>query len=122
MSIETMELARYALKELVAQTEGRFFSIKHDHHAMQDARSAIRRLDEAIAKQEKEDPFGGYSADDLNNAWKSGYDNCKDQKPWVGLTDEEIEAELDKFMSGASDGYVPTFVKFIEAKLKEKNT
>ena len=83
MSKEAMELARYALKELVAQTEGRFFSIQHDHHAMQDARSAIRMLDEAIAKQEKEHPFGVYSTEDLNNAWKSGYDNCKAQAVWT---------------------------------------
>jgi hypothetical protein len=42
-------------------------------------------------------------------------------KPWVGLTLEEIDAEWGKFMSGASDGYVPTFVRAIETKLKEKN-
>ena len=45
---EVMKQARSALKELVAQTEGRLFAIKHDHFAMQDARAAIRRLDEAI--------------------------------------------------------------------------
>jgi hypothetical protein len=43
------------------------------------------------------------------------------QRQWVGLTLEEIDAEWGKFMSGASDGYVPTFVRAIEAKLKEKN-
>lgn len=40
---------------------------------------------------------------------------------WVGLTVEEIEHEWDEFMSGKSDGYVPTFVRAIEAKLREKN-
>jgi hypothetical protein len=39
----------------------------------------------------------------------------------VGLTLDEIDAEWGKFMSGASDGYVPTFVRAIEAKLREKN-
>ena len=43
------------------------------------------------------------------------------KREWVGLTLEEIDAEWGKFMSGASDGYVPTFVRAIEAKLKEKN-
>ena len=44
------------------------------------------------------------------------------KREWVGLTLEEIDAEWGKFMSGASDGYVPTFVRAIEAKLREKNT
>jgi len=43
------------------------------------------------------------------------------RRTWVGLTLEEIDAEWGKFMSGASDGYVPTFVRAIETKLKEKN-
>jgi hypothetical protein len=43
------------------------------------------------------------------------------KREWVGLTLEEIDAEWGKFMSGASDGYVPTFVRAIEAKLREKN-
>ena len=81
--IKAMEQAKAALKELVAQIEGRFFSIKHDHFAMEDARAAIRRLDEEISKLEKEYPFGVYSAEDLNRAWKSGYDNCKAQSSWT---------------------------------------
>jgi hypothetical protein len=52
---ETMQIAMAALKELVAQIEGRFFSsIKHDHFAMQDARFAIARLREALAPIEIE--------------------------------------------------------------------
>jgi hypothetical protein len=43
------------------------------------------------------------------------------KREWVGLTLEEIDAEWGKFMSGASDGYVPTFVRAIESKLREKN-
>lgn len=49
-SIVAMRQARQALRELVAQVEGRFFSIKHDHFAMQDARAAVIRLEKAIAK------------------------------------------------------------------------
>lgn len=46
-----MMVAMAALKELVAQVEGRFLSLKHDHFSMQDARVAIRRLDEALNKE-----------------------------------------------------------------------
>ena len=122
MSIEAMGQAKAALKELVAQTEGRFFSIKHDHFAMQDARAAIRRLDEEISKLEKEYSFGVYGAEDLNNAWKSGYDNCKEQRQWVGLTGEEINELWAKTGNIVGFGGL-TFetIRAVEAKLKEKN-
>jgi len=44
-----------------------------------------------------------------------------EQSEWVGLTDEEIKSICNewKIMYG---GYVDNFAKFIEAKLKEKNT
>jgi hypothetical protein len=51
---ETMQIAIAALKELVAQTENRFFALKHNHFAMQDARAAIARLREALAPIEIE--------------------------------------------------------------------
>ncbi len=51
MSKEAMKLALEALKELVAQTEGRLFAVKHDHVAMQYARQAITALQEALAEQ-----------------------------------------------------------------------
>ncbi len=122
MNKDAMELARYALKELVAQTEGRFFAIKHDHYAMQDARSAIRMLDEAIAKQEKEYPFGVYGSDDLDRAWKSGYDNCKDQKRmWYGLTEEEIRKTDHHMVVGAYHYSFKQGARWAEDKLKEKN-
>jgi hypothetical protein len=74
MSKEAMKLARSSLKELVAQVEGRLFSIKHDHFSMQDARSSIRRLEEALAKQEQGEPVA--------NAWAEGYR--------MGIVDERI--------------------------------
>jgi hypothetical protein len=55
---QAMEIAMAALKELVAQTEGKFFAIKHDHFAMQDARFAIARLREALAPIEIEKVLG----------------------------------------------------------------
>ena len=49
-------------------------------------------------------------------------------RPWVGLTDQEIEDAIDDgFAFGLNDGnvsneYVIRYVRVIEAKLKEKNT
>ena len=118
---QALELARSALKELVAQNEGRFLAIKHDHFAMQDARSAIRRLDEALANQQEQYPFGVYDAEDLNRAWKSGYDNCKAQKrTWVGLTDIEYSILAEQY-TGADGLDCVDYGRAIEAKLKEKN-
>lgn len=45
-----MKLALEALKELVAQTDGSLFAVKHDHVALQNARQAITALREALAK------------------------------------------------------------------------
>ena len=41
--------------------------------------------------------------------------------PWVGLTDEEIQAVVNKVASGEYQ-YSDTFARAIEAKLKDKNT
>jgi len=38
---EIMQMSLSAMKELVAQTETRFFTLKHDHPAFQNARGAI---------------------------------------------------------------------------------
>jgi len=43
------------------------------------------------------------------------------QRTWVGLTLEEIDTEWGLFMSGQGSGYIPDFVRAIEAKLKERN-
>ena len=51
---EALKLALEALKEVVAQTEGRFFCMKHDHVALQNARYAIARAREALAPIEIE--------------------------------------------------------------------
>ena len=56
----------------------------------------------------------------------SGHDII--ERPWTGLTDEEIESAIDDgFAFGLNDGnvsndYVIRYVRVIEAKLKEKNT
>ena len=37
----------------------------------------------AIAELESQYPHGMYAAEDLDKAWKSGYDNCKDQYAYL---------------------------------------
>ena len=44
-----------------------------------------------------------------------------DEAPWVGLTDDEIEAEWDAIKHALCLDY-KTWAKAIEAKLKEKNS
>ena len=44
------------------------------------------------------------------------------ERPWVGLTDEEIMQMLDYGQYGRVPTYARNFVDAIEAKLKEKNT
>lgn len=71
-----------------------------------------------------------------NEVYAKGYEDGmaaqaqvqKTLRPWVGLTDEEIESAIDDgFAFGLSDGnmsneYVIRYVRVIEAKLKEKNS
>jgi len=40
-------------------------------------------LDAKLVKQDQDYPFGVYGAEDLDRAWKSGYDNCKAQSLWT---------------------------------------
>jgi hypothetical protein len=46
------------------------------------------------------------------------------RKPWVGLTDEEVELYWDweDFQIGAGRSTIFEMVRDVEAKLKEKNT
>ena len=61
-------------------------------------------------------------------AWVNAHIIAPPQRPWVGLTDAEIEDAIDDGFSSALDnGNVSTntvirYVRIIEAKLKGKNT
>jgi len=44
------------------------------------------------------------------------------QKPWVGLTDEEIKEIVGPWGDTPIKGYTRKLIDQIEAKLKEKNT
>jgi hypothetical protein len=47
---QDIDFARYALRELVAQVEARFFSLPHDHVAMTNARKAARALERQLKR------------------------------------------------------------------------
>ena len=66
--------------------------------------------------------FGVYGAEDLDKAWKSGYDNRKAQRTWVGLTDEEMTHTNHHMVEGAYQYSFKQGALWAEAKLKEKNT
>lgn len=75
---EALKLALEALKTVYWHGGGSCWIV--DAEKLEDAEKAI---EEALAKQEQEYPFGVYSTEDLDNAWKSGYDNCKAQAVWT---------------------------------------
>lgn len=56
------------------------------------------------------------------NAWHDGYASAKVQRPWQGLTDQEIEKIVYNIKS-VTMGIVTTeyLARAIEAKIKEKN-
>ena len=55
---------------------------------------------------------------EIAQAYERGWNAALAQREWVGLTDEEILAELPVTTSRPAT----TFARAIEAKLKEKNT
>ncbi len=50
-------------------------------------------------------------------AWEGWQAAVKEKREWQGLTDEDIEA-----LGKTWGGWAPSYIKDIEAKLKEKNT
>jgi len=123
---EALKLALEALLDLTAPSK--------------QARAAITALRAAIAEAEKQEPVA-LTDDEIWKFWWNkpevleGEDDSMEaqfvsacrkaikaaaQRPWVGLTDEEV----DNFLKAAwSKGVTPAdFIRAIEAKLKEKNT
>ena len=49
------------------------------------------------------------------------YRKMLDQRPWVGLTDEDVRQCSRDVVAGGSENSVDRFAYAIEAKLKEKN-
>ena len=80
----------------------------------QDATTAITAIKEALAQPEQE-PWCMKM-----NGCKTKCEDCPDeaakpQRPWVGLTDAEMQALWDRYAH-------MEMMRAIEAKLKEKNT
>ena len=144
---EALKLALEALKEVVAQTEGRFFCMKHDHVALQNARYAIARAREALAPIEIERELALQALHDENerlglyedaygaqpektvcpfctSEWVTAeqHDRNVDRVERKPLTDEEIGAILEGVNAYGTRLY--TFARAIEAAhgIKEKNT
>ena len=67
-------------------------------------------------REAKDEPWEKFC--DSNCVWTDHHPDCKlPHRPWVGLTDEEIEQEF-----GFIDELLRDCVQRTEAKLKEKNT
>jgi len=59
--------------------------------------------------------------DELTIAYMSGLLDGKKQRPWVGLTDEQITEIYTKWESTKGTSWAD-LMRAVEAKLKEKNT
>jgi hypothetical protein len=83
---------------------------------------AIQAGKKLIAELESQYPHGMYGAEDLDKAWKSGYDNCKDQ--FAYLDEQEPVAWACRVVGGrkwlsihASKGASD---KWLEYRIKEQ--
>ena len=133
MSKEAMKLALEAINNLI--TSSHATDPQHWRDARQDAVTALDAIDKALAEQPAQHkPFTHYRHYDNGlQDWADEktiplYTSPPASKPWVGLTDEEIEKGRDQTFS-INNPYCPCdsktmrkAVRWAEAKLKEKNT
>jgi hypothetical protein len=87
---EALDLALYALKELVAQTEARLFAVKHDHVALQNAREAITAIKQARSAPVQE-PVVWVRTNGLNNSGVAHYGPTR-PPGWVGAATAYFKA------------------------------
>jgi hypothetical protein len=98
MSKEALKLALEALKDnqhLVADNERHAYVMEYN--------GIIEKLEEALAKQEQDEPD-----------YKTLAIQLQQQRTWVGLTDDEID--------NINYTSAHMLAREVEAKLKEKNT
>jgi len=117
MSKEAMKLALEALDNLMYWDNG-----KSDYD---EARKAIKALEEALAKQEQGKNYERGFIDGMQKQAQSSVDRAVNAmvKPWSGLTDAEQSFIYDQVKQIVDSK--PFWVRFadaIETKLKEKNT
>ena len=123
-----MTTLRQAAQQALEALEAIRRSVQSDHQA-EIAEDAITALRTALAQQAEPPPewllikniLDEYGLDAI--AFVAEFKAA--QRPWVGLTDEEIEAVVEQVANGKLVGTVQEFrIRFsraIEAKLKEKN-
>ena len=102
---------KLALEALKKSTDNFPANVQHSN--------AITAIEAALA-QPAQEPItiltsAGYIADEDDDIQVY-------QRPWVDLTDEEIESAYWDYMEIATQNGFEKTVKAIEAKLKEKNT
>ncbi len=57
----------------------------------------------------------------VEKAWATAQESAKEQKEWVGLTDEEIKEIIGPWGDTPIKGYTRKLFDQIEAKLRSKN-
>jgi len=127
---ETLKKALEALKTLVERFDFEQFTSVCE---LDDAKDAIKAIEEALAKQEQGEPVAYVETKEVHGQMCSFiyridstkllpdgaklYTTTPQQRTWVGLTDEEVDKIWsDQKKTGES------ITREIEAKLKEKNT
>jgi hypothetical protein len=106
-----MTKEREALKLALECIEAWDRGCSHDDY-WRDIEDAITAIKEALAQPAQE-------LDELTIAYMSGLYDGKKKRPWVELTDEEVQLYAVKHRRLVN---APAFYKAIEAALKEKNT
>ena len=117
--IDTMKLALEALEIEEAQT----------HYPSQFLLRAITAIKEALAEHAMQEVQRlGQEIEQEPVAWEVGVVDgvvtrrlAPPQRTWVGLTDEDYFAVLEKLQNLYHRPPIAIFAKAIEAKLKEKN-
>jgi len=109
--------ARNALKEALAQPEQEPVAWKLMPRDATDA--MLKAMDECSTGGYDERLYAGHAASVYMAAWDA-LDIHPPQRPWAGLTDEEIQTTWDSVMDGAVFTRREVY-KAIKAKLKQKN-
>ena len=125
MTKEALKLALEALDNLAAWTDGEVGGHMDEPYSAEVARRTITAIKEALAQPEQE-PIGQLCEESYGRGQVMWFNKPVDgsyvyttppQRTWVGLTDEDLEAEFSFIDELLRDTCYRT-----EAKLKEKNS
>jgi len=145
-SVTLQKAAIYALENAIADAEKQdpyTDVVSHWHYWMAEAdkyRFALQNLEEALAKQEQGEPVAfitnhrqrmnveikpeAFVYMPTTTDWEVPLYTTPQpaQKPWVGLTNEEIVSLVNETNARIGTSFMMAFARTTEAKLKEKNT